>query len=75
MIPKSGNRFSDKIMRQEKTFTNALTERLAGFIREIGIDVRSAQLPERTFLPGIDIRDGVILVDEDKLDHPGDRLA
>ena len=74
MIQKSGNRFSDKIMRQEKTFTNALTERLAGFVRENGIDMRAAQLQERTYLPGLDISDGVILVDEDKLAHPGDLL-
>jgi hypothetical protein len=55
-------------------FTNALTERLAGFVREIGIDVRAANLPAGTFLPGLDIRDGAILVDEEKLAHPGDLL-
>ena len=74
MIPKSGNRFSDEIMRQEKTFTDALTERLAGFVRGIGIDVRAADLPDGTFLPGLDIRDGAILVDESKLAYPGDLL-
>ena len=55
-------------------FSNALTERLAGFVREIGINVRAAELPDGTFLPGLDIRDGGILVDEARLAHPGDIL-
>ncbi len=36
-------------------FAHPLTERLATFVREIGIDVRPAELPEPTFLPGLDI--------------------
>ena len=55
-------------------FANPLTERLATFVRGIGIDVRAAELPERTFLPGLDIRDGAILVDEARLSYPGDML-
>jgi hypothetical protein len=55
-------------------FADPLTERLAGFVREIGIDVRAAELPDDTFLPGLDIRDGAILVDERRLAHPGDIL-
>jgi hypothetical protein len=55
-------------------FANPLTERLTDFIRGIGIDVRAGQLPEPTFLPGLDIRDGVILVDEERLAYPGDLL-
>ena len=55
-------------------FANPLTERLAGFVREIGIDVRPATVPAGTFLPGLDIRDGAILVDEEHLSHPGDIL-
>jgi len=75
MIPKSGNRFSEKIMLKEKSmFANPLTERLAGFVREMGIDVRAAALPADTFLPGLDIRDGAIIVDEERLAHPGDLL-
>src|SRR4051812_45454787 len=55
-------------------FENPLTERLAGFIREIGIEIRAAELPDATFLPGVDIRDGAILVDEARLACPGDLL-
>lgn len=55
-------------------FANPLTNRLAEFVRGIGIDVVPAPLPEPTFLPGIDVRNGVILVDEERLAHPGDLL-
>jgi hypothetical protein len=55
-------------------FANPLTERLADFIRGIGIVVRTAELPEATFLPGIDIRHGMLLIDEGRLAHPGDLL-
>ena len=44
--------------------TNPLTERLADLIRGSGIVVRTAELPKATFLPGIDIRDGMIPLDE-----------
>lgn len=55
-------------------FANPLTERLAGFVRGIGIDVRAATLSEPTFLPGLEIRHGAILVDEARLTYPGDML-
>jgi len=55
-------------------FANPLTERLAAFVRGIGIDVRAADLPEQTFLPGLEIRNGAILIDETKLAYPGDIL-
>jgi len=51
-----------------------LTERLVAFVRGIGIDVRAAALPEKTVLPGLDIRHGAILVDEARMRHPGDIL-
>lgn len=55
-------------------FANPLTERLADFIRGIGLDLRRATLPEKTFLPGLDIRNGAIMVDEERLSYPGDML-
>ncbi len=55
-------------------FADPLTERLATFVRSIGIEVRAATLPAGTFLPGLDIRDGALLVDEARLAHPGDIL-
>jgi len=55
-------------------FRDPLTERLAAFVRGIGIEVRAATLPHETFLPGIEIDHGAILVDEERLSHPGDML-
>ena len=56
------------------SFADPLTERLVAFVRGIGIDVRTAALPEKTVLPGLDIRNGAILVDEARMTHPGDIL-
>jgi hypothetical protein len=55
-------------------FANPLTAMLTGFVRDIGIEVRDANLPEPTFLPGLDIRFGALLVDEERLLYPGDVL-
>jgi hypothetical protein len=55
-------------------FADPLAERLAAFVRGIGIDVRAATLPEKTFLPGLEISHGAILVDAARLAHPGDLL-
>ena len=61
-------------MSSAHKFADPLTERLASFVRSIGIDVRTATLPEKTVLPGLDIRHGAILVDEARMTHPGDIL-
>ena len=55
-------------------FADPLTERLAAFVRDIGLAVHTATLPADTFLPGLDIRDGALVVDEARLAHPGDIL-
>jgi len=55
-------------------FADPLTARLAGFVRDIGIEVRVGALAEATFLPGIDIRHGAILIEEARLSYPGDIL-
>jgi hypothetical protein len=56
------------------SFADPLTERLVAFVRGIGIEVRTATLPEKTVLPGLDIRHGAILVDVTRMKHPGDIL-
>ena len=61
-------------MSAASTFADPLTERLVAFVRGIGVDVRTATLPEKTVLPGLDIRHGAILVDETRVTHPGDIL-
>ena len=55
-------------------FQNPVTERLAGFVRGIGIEAVAAELSELTFLPGLDVRLGAVLIDETRLTYPGDIL-
>jgi hypothetical protein len=55
-------------------FADPLTERLAAFVRSVGIDVNAAVLDEPTLFPGLDIRYGAVLVDESRLVQPGDIL-
>jgi hypothetical protein len=55
-------------------FSDPLTAKLAAFVGELGIDVRKVALDGPTFLPGLDIRRGSLLVDEGKLIYPGDIL-
>jgi hypothetical protein len=55
-------------------FSDTVVIRLADFVRGIGIAVRPAALAEPTFLPGLDIGNGILLVDETRLSYPGDLL-
>jgi hypothetical protein len=50
------------------------TDTLAAFVRSIGIPVVERDLPDPTFLPGIAIEAGSILVDRPRLLYPGDLL-
>jgi hypothetical protein len=61
-------------MATASPFANPPTQRLADFVRGIGIAVRAATLTAPTFLPGLDIRHGAIFVDEARLTYPGDML-
>jgi hypothetical protein len=55
-------------------FANPLIEKLATFVRGVGIDVRAATLEEPTFLPGLSIQAGALLIDEARVKYPGDIL-
>jgi len=55
-------------------FTNPLVERIAAFLGEIGLEVRQGTVAGKTFLPGIDVKDGALIVDEARLAYPGDLL-
>lgn len=55
-------------------FLDPVTARIVAFLHQIGLEVRRGTIGEPTFLPGIAIVDGVLLVDEAQLDHPGDLL-
>ena len=51
-----------------------LTKLICRFLTEIGIEVGFVPLVRETFLPGILVENGRILVDEAKLRYPGDLL-
>lgn len=55
-------------------FCNSVTARMVDFIRGIGIDVVEKPINDETFIPGIYIEKGRLLVDEEKLLYPGDLL-
>ena len=52
----------------------APTEQIADFLTRIGIPIRAEPLDEPTFLPGVALRQGVIVYDPGRLLHPGDLL-
>ena len=49
-------------------------QRVVEFLEEIGLTVRRAALPEGTFLPGIQLEGDGLVVDTERLLHPGDLL-
>ena len=55
-------------------FTQPLTAKLVSFVKAIGLEARPALLDTPTFLPGLAIDCGAILIDEEKLRYPGDIL-
>ena len=56
------------------THKAASLNRITRFILDIGIQIRESELSQQTFLPGIAVDHGVILVDESRLLYPGDLL-
>src|SRR5262245_22065448 len=54
-------------------FADPLVDKLAAFVRGVGIEVRAAALGD-TFLAGLEIRNGALLIDEQRLTYPGDIL-
>lgn len=55
-------------------FCNPVTAKMVDFIRDIGIEIVETPLDVETFIPGIYIEQGKLLVDEQKLLYPGDLL-
>jgi hypothetical protein len=54
--------------------TNPLVRTITAFLDEIGLSVEPGNFTEDTFLPGIKIRNGKILINEAALSYPGDIL-
>lgn len=61
-------------MLNDCEFQNDLTQKIATFLNEIGVKVVLCKLDEPTFLPGVAVKDGHLLADEEKLSFPGDLL-
>ena len=51
-----------------------LVDKIVNFLIEIGLEVTKGHLQQQTFLPGISVNHGVILIDESRLSYPGDLL-
>ena len=47
---------------------------IVGFLERVGIAVRMERIADKTFLPGLAMRRGVLIVDEEKLAYVGDLL-
>lgn len=47
---------------------------ILAFLERIGVAHQAAELPQDTFLPGIAIEGGRLLIDRARLEHPGDAL-
>jgi hypothetical protein len=55
-------------------FRDPIADTIAAFLTEVGIEVVPSALEGETFLPGILVDKGRLLVDETKLTYPGDLL-
>ena len=55
-------------------FQNDIVVRMVSFLDEIGIPVRPGHVNDDTFLPGIEVVEGGLIIDEAKLLYPGDLL-
>jgi len=53
---------------------NPVAEQIVGFLREIGLGVRFDALTGETFLPGVALEPGGLVVDPERLRYPGDLL-
>lgn len=61
-------------MNMSDEFSGEITRKIVDFLIEIGIPVVSSSIDGETFLPGILVEHGRLLVDESKLLYPGDLL-
>ena len=55
-------------------FQDPVVAKIGQFLIDIGIAVRSGELSGKTFLPGLCVERGALVVDESRLTYPGDLL-
>ena len=58
----------------QPAFARPVTHTIATFLTEIGLSVRVGEISGQTFVPGVQIDHGALLVDEAQLSYPGDIL-
>lgn len=58
----------------QECFQTPLVMELVTFVRSIGIEVQACPINWKTQFPGLEIRAGAVLVDENQLLHPGNIL-
>lgn len=68
----SSDRLADEMEKELQT--NQLTAKLLDFISEIGLQYQLETISEETFLPGLKLSHGILIVDPEKLLYPGDIL-
>jgi hypothetical protein len=68
----TANSMADKL--QEDLDKSSLVNSLLDFLDQIGIAHSREPIEEQTFLPGLKLRSGTLIVDEEKLLYPGDIL-
>ncbi|MFF5381283.1 aspartyl/asparaginyl beta-hydroxylase domain-containing protein [Pedobacter suwonensis] len=75
-IKMSNSNYSDELAeRMEKELIeNQLIAKFLSFISEIGLQYQLEPIADETFLPGLKLRDGTLIVDTEKLLYPGDIL-
>ncbi|MEH3114789.1 aspartyl/asparaginyl beta-hydroxylase domain-containing protein [Pedobacter terrae] len=59
---------------EKELYTNQLTAKLLNFISEIGLEYQLEKIIEETFLPGLKLSGGTLIIDTEKLLYPGDIL-
>ncbi|WP_378179107.1 hypothetical protein [Aquimarina sp. SS2-1] len=59
---------------REGVIKEDIIKKIFQFLESLPIPIQFSEIPTETFLPGIKIEKGTILVDANKLTHPGDIL-
>lgn len=68
----SSDRLADEMEKELQI--NQLTAKLLDFISEIGLQYQLESITGETFLPGLKLSGGILIVDPEKLLYPGDIL-
>lgn len=61
-------------MQENDSHEMALFEQCIVFLNKIGIETAFRTIGNKSFLPGLLINKGMIIIDKDALEHPGDIL-